>query len=197
MATTIAIIAIIIGLTGLFMAWIAGRQHSDLARRLGRTNERIEALRRETEGDQQKMAQERARLQSEVAKLKGGNGATVEAVSPGAGESFHIIEITPQELKARLDNGDDLVVVDMRQPFEYQVGHIPGAINMFIQYIPMRAQELPKDKDIVFQCWHGHTSLQASAYLIDKGWSPVRVVSLSGGMAGWTQTHGVGSLIRD
>jgi rhodanese-related sulfurtransferase len=112
-------------------------------------------------------------------------------------EPLRINEITPHELRARLDNGDDVVVVDMRQGWEYQHGHIPGATHMFINEIPARMDELPKDKDIVFQCWHGNTSLQASAFLIENGWAPERVSSLSGGMAGWVQAHGEGALVTE
>ena len=81
-----------------------------------------------------------------------------------------INEITPQDLMARITNEDEVLIVDMRQPWEYQAGHIPSAENFFIQDIPGRLNEFPKDKDIVFQCWHGNTSLQASAFLIENGW---------------------------
>jgi rhodanese-related sulfurtransferase len=112
-------------------------------------------------------------------------------------EQIRITEITPAELKARLDNGDDLVVIDMRQAWEYQAGHIPGARHVFLQEIPARIDEFPKDRDIVFQCWQGNTSLDASGFLIQNGWSQTRVSSLSGGMAGWVQTHGQGSLVTE
>ena len=110
---------------------------------------------------------------------------------------IEVKEILPDALKARLENGDDLIVVDMRQGWEYQSGHIPGALHMFIQDIPYQFKTLPQDTDIVFQCWHGNTSLQASAFLIDNGWSGERVFSLSGGIAGWVQTHGMESLAKD
>ncbi|MBE7469471.1 MAG: rhodanese-like domain-containing protein [Anaerolineales bacterium] len=110
-------------------------------------------------------------------------------------EYIQIKEVSPQDLKARLDKGDEIVVVDMRQSWEYQHGHIPGATHMFVNEIPARLNELPKDKDIVFQCWTGNTSLQASAYLIENGWSAERVASLEGGIAGWVQTNGQGSLV--
>ncbi|GAB4454151.1 MAG: hypothetical protein Kow0031_36260 [Anaerolineae bacterium] len=105
-----------------------------------------------------------------------------------------INQILPDALKARLDNGDDLVVVDMRQGWEYQSGHIPGATHMFIQEIPYRMNELPKDKDVVFQCWHGNTSQDATAFLIQNGWEQSRVFSMIGGMAGWVSTFGAESL---
>ena len=112
-------------------------------------------------------------------------------------ELIKVKEILPDDLKHRLDNGDDLVVVDMRQGWEYQSGRIPGAVHMFIQEIPHRFEELPKDKDVVFQCWHGNTSLDASAFLIQNGWDADRVLSLSGGMAGWARTNGLNSLAKD
>ena len=105
-----------------------------------------------------------------------------------------INEILPDQLQARLANGDGIIVVDMRQGWEYQSGHIPGALHMFIQEIPHRMNELPKDTDVVLQCWHGNTSLDASAFLIQNGWSPERVFSLSGGMAGWVSTFGIEAL---
>jgi rhodanese-related sulfurtransferase len=52
--------------------------------------------------------------------------------------------------------------------------HIPGATHIFINEIPARINELPKDKDVVFQCWHGNTSLQATAFLIENGWPASR-----------------------
>ena len=109
-------------------------------------------------------------------------------------EPMKINEILPDQLKARLENGHNLVVVDMRQAWEYHAGHIPGALHMFIQEIPHRMSELPKDTDVVMQCWHGNTSLDASAFLIQNGWSADRVSSLNGGMAGWVSAFGVESL---
>lgn len=125
----------------------------------------------------------------------------VEPAPPPAPEPepapIYVNQLSPDELKARLDNGDDLIVVDMRQAWEYQTGHIPGAKHMFIQEIPMRMAELPKDIDIVFQCWHGNTSLDASAYFIQNGWDASRIFSLSGGIAGWAQAHGQEGLVQD
>ena len=112
-------------------------------------------------------------------------------------EPIAINELTPHQLKARLDNSDSLIVVDMRQAWEYQAGHIPGATHMFIQDIPTRFQELPKDTDIVFQCWSGNTSLNASGFLIQNGWDAARVFSLQGGIGGWSSTFGPEGLTKD
>jgi len=111
--------------------------------------------------------------------------------------SLQIIEVSPTELQARLANGDELVVVDMRSSWEYQFGHIPGAINIFAQQIPFRFNEIPRDADIVFQCWHGNTSIGACGFMIENGWPADRVSSLQGGMAGWVQACGQASLEKE
>lgn len=113
---------------------------------------------------------------------------------PPVPEAIKITEISPEQLKGRLDNGDELVVVDLRQAWEYHAGHIPGAINIFLQQVPMRANELPRDKPIVLQCWHGFTSLDAAGYLIQNGWPAANIASLNGGMAGWVQSQGPDAL---
>ena len=84
---------------------------------------------------------------------RGKEEKAVEATSPPTPEPepIRINEISPQELEARLANGDNLIVVDMRQFWEYQAGHISGARHIFLQEIPGRMDELPKDVDIVFK----------------------------------------------
>ena len=109
-------------------------------------------------------------------------------------EPIHITEVSPEQLQTRLDRGDDVAVVDLRPAWEYHAGHIPGALSLFIEEVPVRLNELPTDVDIVFQCWRGHTSLDVAAYIIQQGWPASRIASLSGGIAGWIQTHGVAAL---
>jgi len=46
-------------------------------------------------------------------------------------EPMSITEVSPEQLQARLERGDDLLVVDLRQPWEYHAGHIPGAVSLF------------------------------------------------------------------
>jgi rhodanese-related sulfurtransferase len=135
-------------------------------------------------------------------KLFGGSENPAPSAEPDSAprrpaEPIRINQISAAELKARLDNGEALTVVDMRQGWEYQSGHIPGAINIFVHDIPARLSELPQDRDIVFQCWHGNTSQNASAFAIENGWDSQRVFSLSGGMAGWASAMGKNSLVKD
>lgn len=108
---------------------------------------------------------------------------------------MYIHEVSPQDLQTRLENGDAVTVVDLRQPWEYNAGHIPGAVHIFIQDIPARFRELPQDTELIFQCWHGVTSLDVAGFMIQQGWSATSVSSLMGGMAGWVETHGPESLV--
>jgi rhodanese-related sulfurtransferase len=109
---------------------------------------------------------------------------------------MQIMEISPQELQARLEQDEKPVIVDMRQAWEYQAGHIPGAIHIFLNDIPARLKELPQDTDIIFQCWQGNTSQDAVAFLLSQGWPASNVISLRGGMAGWVQAYGAESLVK-
>src|SRR5712691_5277133 len=88
-------------------------------------------------------------------------------------EPMSITEAAPEQLKARLDRGDDVVVVDLREAWEYHAGHIPGAVSLFIEEVPMRLNELPTEVDIVFQCWRVLTSLDLAAYAFQQGCSAV------------------------
>jgi len=50
------------------------------------------------------------------------------------------------------------------------------------------------DVDLVIQCWHGNTSLDTAGFLIETGWDPARVASVSGGFPSWVEAHDMGSL---
>ncbi len=109
---------------------------------------------------------------------------------------LQINELTSDELKARIDNGADIVLVDIRQAWEYASGYIPSATHIFIQEIPQCLDELPKDKDIIFQCRSGNTSVQAASFLIENGWNANKVFSLKGGIIGWAIAFGREGLVK-
>ena len=60
--------------------------------------------------------------------------------------------MTPQELKALVDAGEDVVIVDTRSNVEYRSARIPGSVSMPLAEIPTRYAELPMDQDIVLYC---------------------------------------------
>lgn len=96
---------------------------------------------------------------------------------------IEIEEVTPAEFDAELASGSDVVVVDVRQPWDYRIRHIPGARSIPLNMLPARHTELAPDQNIVLYCYHGITSLDGAAFLMERGFKQVR--SLSGGFTQW------------
>lgn len=78
--------------------------------------------------------------------------------------------------------GEDLLVVDVREPWEYAEGHVPGALPMPLATVPARAGELPVERPIYLVCAVGGRSGQAAAYLSRLG---LDAVNVEGGTDGW------------
>jgi adenylyltransferase/sulfurtransferase len=104
-----------------------------------------------------------------------------EEQTPGAG--VNQFETTSVDLKKRLDAGDDVFILDVREPNEYQICRIPGAVLVPLGELPRRYAELPTDKDIVAHCKVGARSARATEYLQSVGFK--RVKNLRGGILDW------------
>lgn len=91
--------------------------------------------------------------------------------------------ITPMEVKAHLDNKDDLLLLDVRSPAEHQQEHLAGATLIPLGALRSRLGELPKDKEIVTFCKVSLRGYEAAKILQGAGISRVRV--MDGGMAVW------------
>lgn len=92
-------------------------------------------------------------------------------------------EAAPREISERLARGDDLVLIDVREPYELQLAAIDGA-----QSYPMsRAWEwidaLPRDRALVIVCHHGVRSAQVAYALTQRGYA--HVINLAGGINRW------------
>jgi adenylyltransferase/sulfurtransferase len=115
-------------------------------------------------------------------------GVTSQGTGTGAPEndamSAMTTEITPKELKAALDRGDKLVIVDVREPQEYQIARIDGAVLIPLGEIPQRYGEVDKDQLVVCQCRSGVRSAKAAAFLRSVGFE--RVLNLTGGILRWS-----------
>ncbi len=100
------------------------------------------------------------------------------------GTSTMADEITPRDLKQELDAGTPLVIVDVREPQEYQINRIPGSVLIPLGELPQRyEQELDRNAAIVCQCKSGARSAKATAFLRTMGFGNVR--NLTGGILGW------------
>jgi len=93
-------------------------------------------------------------------------------------------EITPKELKAALDRGDQLVIVDVREPQEYQIARIDGSVLIPLGEIPQRHAEIDRSLVVVCQCRSGVRSAKAAAFLRGVGFE--RVLNLTGGILRWS-----------
>jgi len=97
------------------------------------------------------------------------------------------LEITPEELKQKLDAGDRLTLLDVREPWEFQAAHIAGAKHIPMGEVPSRAhQELDPDEHIVVVCHHGVRSLNVANWLRQQGFEKVQ--SVRGGIDHWSRT---------
>ena len=101
--------------------------------------------------------------------------------APGAG--VNQFETTSVELKKRLDASDDVFILDVREPNEYQICRIPGSVLIPLGELPRRYAELPTDKDIVALCKMGGRSAKATDFLQSVGFK--RVKNLRGGILDW------------
>ncbi|BBI34578.1 rhodanese-like domain-containing protein [Cohnella abietis] len=90
---------------------------------------------------------------------------------------------TVEELKARLDAGEKIHLIDVREAEEVAQGIIPGAIHMPLGQVPQQLEEIPRDEEVIFICRSGYRSDQACQYLSSLGYTGV--TNLIGGMLAW------------
>jgi len=95
------------------------------------------------------------------------------------------IEMTVRELADRLARGDDLLLVDVREPFELAIARFPQAMHVPLRSVPARAAELPRDRLLVLACQKGVRSMRALEILREMGFS--RLKNLAGGIDAWSR----------
>jgi rhodanese-related sulfurtransferase len=94
------------------------------------------------------------------------------------------LEITPAETKRRLDRGEKLLLVDVREPWETEICRIEGAQLISMGSIPANLQALDTDDEVVCYCHHGVRSLDVAVWL--RGQGVERAKSLAGGIERWS-----------
>ena len=92
-------------------------------------------------------------------------------------------QITVQDLKAKLDRGDKFRLIDVREPFEWDICRIPGATLIPLGQLPSRMSELDSADEIVLQCKSGGRSARALKLLQEAGFG--KLTNLEGGITAW------------
>lgn len=99
---------------------------------------------------------------------------------------MNVNEIDVGALKARLDAGEAIELLDIRSDGELLQGVLPGSQHLPMHMIPLRMADLPRDRDVVLYCRSGARSYHACAYLAQQGVS--NVLNLRGGIIAWAQS---------
>lgn len=90
--------------------------------------------------------------------------------------------ITTDELEQKLKNGEDLLLVDVREDEEVAEGVIPGAKHIKMGEIPESLDQFDKEKEYIFICRSGNRSGNVAHYMQEQGY---KVVNMEGGMMNW------------
>ena len=104
----------------------------------------------------------------------------IPGTHPEMGEGF---EISVHDLKAMMDEERDFTLLDVRNPTEWQIGHIDGARLIPLHELPDRLGELDTADQLVVQCHSGQRSARATQLLREMGY---RAVNLAGGIDAWS-----------
>ena len=99
-------------------------------------------------------------------------------------DSLDNIEITPGQVKERLDREEPFVFVDVREPWERDTSYIAGSVLIPLREIPAHVGEFEDANEIVLYCHHGMRSLDAAAWLRSQGIAGAR--SMAGGIDRWS-----------
>ena len=97
-------------------------------------------------------------------------------------------EITPAQLKTWLEDAsrDKPVLLDVREPWEYQAARIEGSQLVPMREVPARTAEIDQGKEVVAICHHGGRSMQVAMFLEKQGFKSVH--NLVGGIDAWSRT---------
>jgi len=91
--------------------------------------------------------------------------------------------ISPETLQYRLAEKDAPLIIDVREPWEFQRGHIRGALNLPLGQLAQSVDRISQERDVALICAHGTRSLSAHRLLSRLGFT--RILNVTGGMAQW------------
>lgn len=93
-------------------------------------------------------------------------------------------EVGPEEARQAVEAG--AVLLDVREPQEWESGHAPEAVHIPLGELTSRVDELPRERDVMVICRSGNRSARAAQWLAARG-AGVEVANVAGGMAAWQQ----------
>jgi rhodanese-related sulfurtransferase len=101
------------------------------------------------------------------------------------GSILSIQSATPSEIKLRLDRGDDLLLIDVREPHEIAVAAITGAVVCPLSQAANWIDRVPAGRELVLICHHGIRSMHAAMALAERGHTDL--INMTGGIDLWSQ----------
>jgi rhodanese-related sulfurtransferase len=93
-------------------------------------------------------------------------------------------EVSPAEVAQQAESGELFLLLDVRNPWEYEICHIEGSVLVPLGQLPGRVAEIGRDRRVVVYCHHGQRSLMAAEFLRQEGYD---AVSMAGGIELWAQ----------
>lgn len=123
-------------------------------------------------------------LQNYAAFCGSADAQSSAPTSPGEFDDSHSEDVTPQWLAARLREGTALTLIDVREPYEWTIAHLPTARLVPLNTLPKAVGTIDRAADIVLYCHHGSRSDAAATWLRDQGFRSVR--NLTGGIDRWS-----------
>jgi adenylyltransferase/sulfurtransferase len=97
----------------------------------------------------------------------------------------NLAQISPEQLKARIDSGSVPFILDVRNPDEFALARIPNSQLIPLGELPARLAELDPDKELVVHCKMGGRATQAQVFLLQHGFKDVK--NLTGGILAWSE----------
>jgi adenylyltransferase/sulfurtransferase len=94
-------------------------------------------------------------------------------------------EMTATELKQRLDKGDDIQIVDVREPNEYQIARLPNSLHIPLAQVVSRMSEIDPARETIVHCKMGGRSARAIEALKSAGFTG-QLTNLKGGITAWS-----------
>ena len=112
----------------------------------------------------------------------GGETAVSDSTDPANGE-LNLPDTVDVQTVAEIMDRDDVVLIDVREQFEYDEAHIPGVTLIPLGEVPQRLDEFPTDKTVIVTCRSGNHSGQATDFLRENGYDNVH--NMAGGINAW------------